>query len=239
MQLQRTDRRRPTRRRRSSSAASPKTHPSMRWRLTSASSARWRKLWCSWTSRPNVIAGSALLASPTVSSQRVSQFAVRSTSITSTALLEDVVDRICEIHFHTIKNKKVECKKAQPKETVTPATQLQLQKRLLLSGLGIRMPTGMVAAPGGGGVMPTQLGAYNPAFQAQVSWKEFPLPRRFLLKKGYGFQAQASMAGMMPNQMQAASGASAVTGGKLFATYPPSFHALRWVIDWWCRSSRL
>jgi RNA-binding protein Musashi len=58
------------------------------------------------------------------------------------------VDRICEIHFHTIKNKKVECKKAQPKETVTPATQLQLQKRLLLSGLGLRMPnTAVVGNP--------------------------------------------------------------------------------------------
>lgn len=76
---------------------------------------------------------------------------------------EDVVDRICEIHFHTIKNKKVECKKAQPKETVTPATQLQLQKRLLLSGLGLRMPmNGMVASPAGGAVMPQQLAAYNP-----------------------------------------------------------------------------
>jgi hypothetical protein len=43
----------------------------------------------------------------------------------------------------------VECKKAQPKETVTPATQLQLQKRLLLSGLGLRMPgaTHVVGAP--------------------------------------------------------------------------------------------
>lgn len=77
---------------------------------------------------------------------------------------EDVVDRICEIHFHTIKNKKVECKKAQPKETVTPATQLQLQKRLLLSGLGLRMPmNGMVASPGGGAVLQNQLAAaYNP-----------------------------------------------------------------------------
>ncbi|KAG7176784.1 RNA-binding protein Musashi Rbp6-like 2, partial [Homarus americanus] len=27
---------------------------------------------------------------------------------------EDVVERVCDIHFHTIKNKKVECKKAQP-----------------------------------------------------------------------------------------------------------------------------
>lgn len=62
-------------------------------------------------------------------------------SFISKIFAEDVVDRICEIHFHTIKNKKVECKKAQPKETVTPANQLQLQKRLLLSGLGLQMPT--------------------------------------------------------------------------------------------------
>ncbi|CAH1175669.1 unnamed protein product [Phaedon cochleariae] len=51
---------------------------------------------------------------------------------------EDVVDRVCEIHFHTIKNKKVECKKAQPKEAVQASAQL-LGKRLMLSGLGMRM----------------------------------------------------------------------------------------------------
>lgn len=67
------------------------------------------------------------------------------------------MDRICEIHFHTIKNKKVECKKAQPKETVTPATQLQLQKRLLLSGLGIRMPTAPPA-----NVMPNPMSQFSP-----------------------------------------------------------------------------
>ncbi|CAG9863721.1 unnamed protein product [Phyllotreta striolata] len=50
---------------------------------------------------------------------------------------EDVVDRVCEIHFHTIKNKKVECKKAQPKETVQASAQL-LGKRLMLTGLGMR-----------------------------------------------------------------------------------------------------
>lgn len=47
---------------------------------------------------------------------------------------EDVVDRICEIHFHTIKNKKVECKKAQPKEAVAPG--LLLSKRVMV---GVRM----------------------------------------------------------------------------------------------------
>lgn len=47
------------------------------------------------------------------------------------------------------------------------------------------------------------------------------------MKKAYGFQAQAAHAGHVPQHLQAASGAAAVTGGKLFATYPPSFHALR------------
>lgn len=70
---------------------------------------------------------------------------------------EDVVDRVCEIHFHTIKNKKVECKKAQPKEAVQASAQL-LGKRIMLSSLGMRM-----AAPAPGAI------AVNPlAIQAQA-----------------------------------------------------------------------
>ncbi|CAH2041142.1 unnamed protein product, partial [Iphiclides podalirius] len=44
---------------------------------------------------------------------------------------EEAVERVCDIHFHTIKNKKVECKRAQPKEAVAAAP-LALGKRLVL-----------------------------------------------------------------------------------------------------------
>ncbi|CAG4981783.1 unnamed protein product [Colias eurytheme] len=43
---------------------------------------------------------------------------------------EEAVERVCDIHFHTIKNKKVECKRAQPKEAV--GAPVALAKRLVL-----------------------------------------------------------------------------------------------------------
>lgn len=103
---------------------------------------------------------------------------------------EDVVDRVCEIHFHTIKNKKVECKKAQPKEAVQASAQL-LGKRLMLSGLGMRMAT-----PGAG-----PMSAANPlaVVQAQAH-----------------VQAAAAAAAAAQAQNAAVAGYS-----KLFGTYPP------------------
>ncbi|CAG9789747.1 unnamed protein product [Diatraea saccharalis] len=57
---------------------------------------------------------------------------------------EEAVERVCDIHFHTIKNKKVECKRAQPKEAVAAAP-LALGKRLVL-----RPGRGLVYAAAGG-----------------------------------------------------------------------------------------
>lgn len=110
---------------------------------------------------------------------------------------EDVVDRVCEIHFHTIKNKKVECKKAQPKESVTPTSQL-LQKRLMLGGLGVRMvaPPTMTAPGNVSAATPMQVVA-----QAQA--------------------AQAAAAAMQ------AQSAAAANYGKVFMAYPPASHSFR------------